>query len=154
MTGFPTDKEGPIHDVTWSPNSKEFGVVYGYMPAKTTIFNAHAEVTHNFALGPRNTIMFSPHGRFVLVAGFGNLAGQMDVYDLEKDYQKVTTIEGSNASVCEWSPDGKHILTATISPRLRVDNGVRIWHVGGGLMYNEDLTELYHVSQNRSAHIL
>ena len=32
------DKEGPIHDVTWSPNSKEFGVVYGYMPAKTTIF--------------------------------------------------------------------------------------------------------------------
>lgn len=23
------DKEGPIHDFTWSPNSKEFGVVYG-----------------------------------------------------------------------------------------------------------------------------
>lgn len=36
------DKEGPIHDVSWSPNSKEFGVVYGYMPAKTTIFNARA----------------------------------------------------------------------------------------------------------------
>ncbi|KAI9822380.1 MAG: hypothetical protein M1827_000099 [Pycnora praestabilis] len=139
------DKEGPIHDVTWSPNSKEFGVVYGYMPAKTTIFNVRAEATYSFALGPRNTISFSPHGRFVLVAGFGNLAGQMDIYDLEKNYRKVTTIEGSNASVCEWSPDGKHILTATISPRLRVDNGVRIWHVSGGLMYNEDLAECYHV---------
>ena len=23
------DKEGPVHDVAWSPNSKEFGVVYG-----------------------------------------------------------------------------------------------------------------------------
>jgi translation initiation factor 2A len=23
------DKEGPIHDFSWSPNSKEFGVVYG-----------------------------------------------------------------------------------------------------------------------------
>jgi len=23
------DKEGPVHDFTWSPNSKEFGVVYG-----------------------------------------------------------------------------------------------------------------------------
>ena len=23
------DKEGPIHDVAWAPNSKEFGVVYG-----------------------------------------------------------------------------------------------------------------------------
>lgn len=139
------DKDGPIHDVTWSPNSKEFGVVYGYMPAKTTLFNTRANATHSFALAPRNTILFSPHGRFVLVAGFGNLAGQMDVYDLEKDHKKICTIEASNASVCEWSPDGKHILTATTSPRLRVDNGVRIWHVSGGLMYNEDLQELYHV---------
>ena len=115
------------------------------MPAKTTIFNTKANATHSFALSPRNTILFSPHGKFVLVAGFGNLAGQMDIYDMEKDYQKICTIEASNASVCEWSPDGKHILTATTSPRLRVDNGVRIWHVGGGLMYNVELHELYHV---------
>ena len=25
------DKEGPVHDLTWSPNSKEFGVIYGCM---------------------------------------------------------------------------------------------------------------------------
>lgn len=131
--------------MTWSPNSKEFAVIYGYMPAKTTVFNNRAKATHSFALAPRNTIVFSPHGRFVIVAGFGNLAGQMDIYDLEQNYKKVTTIEASNASVCEWSPDGKHILTATTSPRLRVDNGVRIWHVGGGLMYNQDMDELYDV---------
>lgn len=140
------DKEGPIHDVSWSPNSKEFGVIYGYMPAKTTIFNQRAVATHTFQLGPRNTILFSPTGRFVLVAGFGNLAGQMDIYDLEKDYKKICTIEGGNPSVCEWSPDSKYILTATTSPRLRVDNGVRLWHVTGGIMYNEDMVELYHVT--------
>ena len=115
------------------------------MPAKTVIFNAKAQPTHTFPLAPRNTVCFSPHGRFVLVAGFGNLAGQMDIYDLEKDYAKVCTVEASNASVCEWSPDGKHILTATTSPRLRVDNGIRIWHASGALMYNQELNELYHV---------
>jgi translation initiation factor 2A len=140
------DKEGPIHDVSWSPNSKEFGVVYGYMPAKTTIFNQRAVATHNFPLGPRNTIIFSPTGRFVLIAGFGNLAGQMDIYDLEKDYRKICTIEGGNPSVCEWSPNSTYILTATTSPRLRVDNGVKLWHVGGGIMYSEDMVELYHVT--------
>lgn len=139
------DKEGPIHDVSWSPNSKEFGVVYGYMPAKATIFNYRAVATHSFPLGPRNTITFSPNARFVLVAGFGNLAGQIDVYDLEKDYRKICTIESGNPSVCEWSPDSRYIMTATTSPRLRVDNGVKLWHVGGGLMYNEDMVELYHV---------
>ena len=139
-----TDKEGPIHDVTWSPNSREFGVVYGYMPAKTTIFDARANIVYTLPLGPRNTILFSPHARFVLVAGFGNLQGQMDIYDREK-LTKLTTVEASNASVCEWSPDGQHILTATTSPRLRVDNGVKIWHVTGALMYLEELTELYNV---------
>jgi len=143
---FETDKEGPIHDVSWNPNSREFGVVYGYMPAKTTIFNMRGVPKHNFPLSPRNTILFSPHGRFVLVAGFGNLAGQMDIYDMEKNYHKIATVEASNASLCSWSPDGQYILTATTSPRLRVDNGVRIWHVSGGLMYNEDMTELYDVT--------
>jgi len=151
------DKEGPIHDVSWSPKSNSFAVVYGYMPAKTVIFNSKAQAVHTFPLGPRNTVLFSPHGRFVLVAGFGNLAGQMDIYDLEKDFTKICTIEASNASVCEWSPDGVHILTATTSPRLRVDNGIRIWHAGGNLMFNEDLNELYHVCwrpQSASAHPL
>ncbi|KAJ5884951.1 hypothetical protein N7495_009461 [Penicillium taxi] len=140
------DKEGPIHDVTWNPNSKEFGVVYGYMPAKTTIFNARGVPTHNFPLSPRNTILFSPHGRFVLVAGFGNLAGQMDIYDMERNFHKIATVEASNASLCNWSPDGQYILTATTSPRLRVDNGIRIWHVAGGLIYSEEMTELYDVT--------
>ncbi|CAN9118568.1 unnamed protein product [Alternaria alternata] len=139
------DKEGPIHDVSWSPNSKEFGVTYGYMPAKTTIFNQRAVAQHSFDLGPRNTILFSPHGRFVIVAGFGNLAGDMDIYDLEKNFAKVCHVKTSNSTYCEWSPDGQHILTATTSPRLRVDNGIRIYHVSGGLMYNEDMAELYHV---------
>ena len=46
------EKEGPIHDVSWSPNGKEFGVVYGYMPSKTTVFNNRAVVSHSFPSGP------------------------------------------------------------------------------------------------------
>ena len=118
------------------------------MPSKATIFNSKAQPTHTFPLAPRNTIIFSPHGRFVIVAGFGNLAGQMDIYDMTKNFAKVCTIEASNTSLCQWSPDGTHILCATTSPRLRVDNGIRLYHVGGGLMYNEDVqapNELYNV---------
>ncbi|ODQ56482.1 translation initiation factor eIF-2A [Saitoella complicata NRRL Y-17804] len=139
------DKEGPIHDVTWSPNSKEFGVVYGYMPAKTTVFNHRANAVISLPLAPRNTIIFSPHARFMILAGFGNLQGTMDIYDTFQNYKKLSTIEASNASVCEWSPDGRMILTATTSPRLRVDNGVKLWHYSGPLIYQEEMTELYAV---------
>lgn len=151
------DKEGPIHDVAWSTDSKEFGVVYGFIPAKTTIYDTQANVVHALPAGPRNTILFSPHAKFVLVAGFGNLQGSMDIYDRQAGMRKICTIEASNASVCEWSPDGRHILTATTSPRLRVDNGAKIWHYTGDLMYNTDLDELYNVCwrpQAASAHPL
>ena len=70
----------------------------------------------------------------------------MDIYNLEKDYQKICMIEGGNPSVCEWSPDSKFILTVTMSPCLQVDNGVCIWHVGGGIVYNKDIADLYHVT--------
>ena len=73
------DKEGPVHDVSWGSES-EFGVVYGYMPAKTTLFDIRANPIQTISTGPRNTIKFSPGAKFVLVAGFGNLAGTMDVF--------------------------------------------------------------------------
>jgi translation initiation factor 2A len=140
------DKEGPIHDFTWSPNSREFAVIYGYMPAKTTIYDDSAVAIHSFPIGPRNTILFSPTGRFALIAGFGNLAGQIDVYDMEKNFCKVSTIESGNPSVCQWGPDDRYIVTATTSPRLRVDNGINIWYVSGQLVYHEDMVELYDVA--------
>ena len=120
-------------------------MVYGFMPAKTTIFDMRANVVHALPSGPRNTILFSPHARFVLVAGFGNLQGKIDVYDRQAGMRKIVTIESSNPSICEWSPDGRHILTATTSPRLRVENGIMIWHYTGELMYKADFEELYHV---------
>ncbi|KAG4305652.1 hypothetical protein PORY_001208 [Pneumocystis oryctolagi] len=134
------DKEGPIHDITWSPNSREFD-----MPSKATIFDYQANVVHSLPLSPRNTILFSPHDRFVLVAGFGNLQGTIDIYDKGKGMVKIATIEASNASVCKWSPDGRHILTGITSPRLRVDNGVKIWHYSGALMYSEEMNDLYEI---------
>ena len=31
------------------------------------------------------------------------------------------------AVTCDWAPDGRHLLTSTTAPRLRVDNGYQIW---------------------------
>jgi len=32
-----------------------------------------------------------------------------------------------NGVTLEWAPDGRHFLTATIAPRLRVDNGLHLY---------------------------
>ncbi|KAL1740538.1 eukaryotic translation initiation factor eIF2A-domain-containing protein [Schizophyllum fasciatum] len=139
------DKEGPIHDFAWSPNSKEFGVVYGYMPAKAVLFDQRVRTLHDFGTAPQNYISFNPQGRLIALAGFGNLAGKINLFD-RRTLAKVTTIDAPNTSICQWSPDGRFLLTATLSPRLRVDNGVMLWHCTGPLMHVQRTDELYQAS--------
>ncbi|KAJ1730039.1 hypothetical protein LPJ61_003229 [Coemansia biformis] len=138
------DRDGPIHDVTWSPDEKEFAVVYGFMPAKAALFNHRAEQIFDFGTAPRNLVRFNPHGRVLAVGGFGNLSGMVDLWD-RKSLKKICTVDAHGASHCEWSPDGRYLLGATLSPRLRVDNGIRIWHYSGTLVYNQKTDELFHV---------
>nr|XP_018266926.1 translation initiation factor 2A [Kwoniella dejecticola CBS 10117]OBR89084.1 translation initiation factor 2A [Kwoniella dejecticola CBS 10117] len=139
------DKEGPIYDFTWSPNSREFVVTYGYMPARVQLFDSKAKPVFSFGSQHRNFLLYQPQGRLLLSAGFGNLAGGVDIWDVSTR-NKVAEFKASNSSHCEFSPCGQYILTATLSPRLRVDNGVKIWWCGGQLLHIQPIEELYQAS--------
>lgn len=141
----PLSKEGPIHDFTWSPTSRQFGVIYGYMPATITFFDLRGNVVHTLAAQAKNTMLFSPSGRYILIAGFGNLQGAVDVLDRHDKFKTISHFDAANTSVCRWSPGGEFIMTATTSPRLRVDNGIKIWHVTGKLVFVKEFKELLKV---------
>lgn len=115
------------------------------MPAKTVLFDQRVRTLYDFGASPHNFISFNPQGRLISLAGFGNLAGKLDIFD-RRSLTKVCTIDAPNTSHCEWSPDGRFILTATLSPRLRVDNGIKIWHCSGPLMHFQANEELYQAS--------
>uniref|UniRef100_A0A672RVA3 Eukaryotic translation initiation factor 2A n=1 Tax=Sinocyclocheilus grahami TaxID=75366 RepID=A0A672RVA3_SINGR len=130
-------KNGPIYDVSWNPNSSEFCVVYGFMPAKATVFNHKCESVFDFGTGPRNAAFYSPQGHILVLAGFGNLRGQMEVWDVKK-YKQVSKPQAEDTTHFSWCPDGEHIVTSTCSPRLRVSNGYKIWHYTGTVLYKHD----------------
>jgi len=138
-------KEGPIHDFAWNPNSKEFAIVSGFTPSKTLILDSRTNVVHDFGTSPNNFISFNPQGRLIALAGFGNMSNPINIYD-RKTLEKVASIDAPNTTECEWSPDGRFLLTATLSPRLRVDNGIKIWHCTGQLQHVQLQDELYQVS--------
>ncbi|XP_008424974.1 eukaryotic translation initiation factor 2A [Poecilia reticulata] len=133
-------KNGPIYDAAWSPNSSEFCVVYGFMPAKATVFNLKCEAVFDFGTGPRNAAYYSPQGHILVLAGFGNLRGKMEVWDVKK-YKQVSTPQAPDATFFSWCPDGEHIVTATCAPRLRVSNGYKIWHYTGSVLQKHDVAE-------------
>ena len=55
------DKEGPIHDIAWMPNGKEFIVIYGFMPATATLFDSKVWiVAPGFMVIARRVLMIAP----------------------------------------------------------------------------------------------
>lgn len=139
------DAAGPIHDIAWSPNSQEFVVVYGNMPAKAALFDSRANKVFDFGASAKNMVRFSPQGRMVLLAGFGNLAGYVEVWD-RKRLLKLSTFKEDAAVYCEFAPDAVHILTATLSPRLRVDNRFRVRDYWGQIKWEKEYKELFQVA--------
>ncbi|XP_066251277.1 eukaryotic translation initiation factor 2A [Euwallacea similis] len=141
-------KEGPIYSVQWSPKNQEFCVVYGFTPAKATIFNLKCEPCFELGTGARNTIYYNPQGNILLLGGFGNLPGQVEVWDAINK-KKISSGEARDTTFLQWAPDGEHFLTATTAPRLRTGNGFKIWHYSLSLLYENRFPqgeELYEVT--------
>lgn len=138
----PLRKEGPIHDVQWSYSGSEFAVVYGFMPAKATVFDRKCNPLLELATGPYNTIRWNPKGRFLCLAGFGNLPGNMAFWDT-KEKKQLGTTKAECSVTSEWSPDGCYFMTATTAPRLQVDNGIKIFHYNGSLYFKKMFDKLY-----------
>lgn len=143
---FGTNK-GPVHDAQWSPQGKDFVAIQGFQPARITLFNAaNCTPVRDFGQAPRNTVIFSPHGRFVCIAGFGNLAGEMDFWEKNKFKMMGTCQDLHGAKSFEWAPDGRTFITSVLWPKRRVDNGIKVWTYFGDLVYQEKIDRLAQVA--------
>ncbi|KAB0797863.1 hypothetical protein PPYR_04445 [Photinus pyralis] len=146
------NKEGPIYNVAWSPRDTEFCVVYGFMPSRCTIFNLKCEMIHQFSAAPRNSIYYNPQGNILLTAGFGNLRGHIELWDIASK-KLIGSCEAADSTLLQWSPDGTHFLTATTAPRLRIGNGYKVWHYSGALIHEhpyKENDELYDVAWQKA----
>lgn len=136
-------KEGRIECASWNPNGREFVLVAGRQPAQATLFNLKGEGTFDFGQAHRNTAIWAPHGRFLMIGGFGNLAGQMSFWDRNKLKVMGTTSASSPATSYSWSPDSRLFMTATTRPRMNVENGVHIFRYNGDLLFSQPIEVLY-----------
>ena len=132
----PLPKEGPIHDVQWNPRGDCFVTVAGFMPAKSTVFTATCVPKFDLGSGPYSTARWNSFGRFLVLAGFGNLPGDLAFFDKKADgkLKPMGTSRAENGVSLEWSPCGRFVVAATVAPRLRVDNGVQVFSYNGTLL--------------------
>lgn len=127
----PLPKDGPIAAAEWEPTQgKEFVVIAGAMPPAAALYNLEAEQIYSFGAAHRNVVSWAPHGRFLALAGFGNLAGDVDFWDRHKK-KKIGHQNIPCAVSYGWSPCSRFFMSATLAPRMNVDNGVRVYRYDG-----------------------
>jgi len=149
-SGASSNSPPPIHDFRWCPDGSGYIVIYGFMPSTiTTLFDLKCRAIFSFPCGAKNTIRMHESGR-VTFGGFGNLSGNVETWRLSLGKEasavnKISAWQAANSTICEWiSPD--LIMTATLTPRLRVDNGFKLWHVKSATLLHVHLySELYQV---------
>ena len=114
-------------------------VVAGFMPAKSIVFNDKCVPKYDLGSGPYALARWNHWGRFLVLAGFGNLPGDLAFFDKKADgkLKPMGTARAENGVTLEWSPDGRYILCATVAPRLRVDNGFQIFKYNGEMVVRE-----------------
>lgn len=141
------DKAGPVHDVAWGPRGDEYVVSYGYMPSRLTLFNLKCEPAFIFPVESKNCVKYSPAGNLIAFGGFGNLPGYVEIWTRSGTALRcVGSLQATGSSIFEWAPSGHCLVTATVTPRLRVDNGYRIWSWTGELLEHKPYGELYQVA--------
>ncbi|KAH9249668.1 hypothetical protein BASA81_012637 [Batrachochytrium salamandrivorans] len=117
----------PVHDFQWSPRRHSFACV----TSSCQIYDAKTcDVMFDFPVTHKNVCCYSPLGRFICFAGFGNLAGQMEFYETKR-YKLLGKGRAEAAVNYSWSPCGRMFVTSTLMPRMNVDNGVMVFNYRG-----------------------
>ncbi|KAI2811647.1 Eukaryotic translation initiation factor 2A [Blomia tropicalis] len=130
-------KEGPVHSCEWLPNNDGFIAVYGRTPAAVTLHNNKGDPIFEFGEVPVNSISFNPFGNLVAFTGFGNLSGDVYIWNL-KTRTKISHFQASDTTHFCWGADGLNLLTSTTYARLKVANGFKVWDFLGNLLHTED----------------
>jgi uncharacterized protein with WD repeat len=82
-----------------------------------------------------------------LIGGFGNLAGEVDFWNLETNRELGKTKAYCTVGI-EWAPNGKFVLSSVLHERVNVDNELRIYSALGVQLcsLNFKTSELYDAS--------
>lgn len=129
-TAVTMNNDTNIVDVGWNPAGTEFVAIGGHQPATAALFDVRGKPICTIGTGPYNTVRWNPQGRFILLAGFGNLPGDIRLWE-RSTTDKACTAMGATRSECsvlvEWAPCGRFFLTASVAPRMRVDNRISVF---------------------------
>lgn len=116
------------------------------MPAYTVLYSKYGQPQYELCKSHRNSVIKGKNSNYVIIGGFGNLNGSIDIWDITEP-KKVGSTRSNSATMCQWSPCNSYFMTGILNPRLKVNNQYKVFSRQGNLLHTLDMshTELYQV---------
>lgn len=73
--------EGPVHSFEFV-NEDKIMVISGFMPSFTVVYSKFGQPLYELYRNHRNTVVKGKNSNYVIVGGFGNLNGMVDIWDI------------------------------------------------------------------------
>lgn len=77
--------EAMVSDCAWSPDGQFFVALGGISPSTAVLFDTKGKPVYQLGTGPYNQVCWNPQSRFILLAGFGNMPGDIRLFEKKAD---------------------------------------------------------------------
>jgi translation initiation factor 3 subunit B len=148
-------KTDRVLDFAWEPRGSRFAVLHAdpVGPPRPTLslFDMKgASVAGVRGVAPvgtplpgqqANTLLWSPAGKFLLLAGLKAMNGQLAFFSAD-DGEVLSAGEHFMATDAAWDPTGRYVATAVTSVH-QMENGYRVWTFAGAPLHARSVDRFY-----------
>ena len=154
------EQKQQVVDFTFEPNSYRFAYIYGDSAARGNVDfytmgsgrpgDKKMQKLYTLENKQANHLYFSPMGNYLVLAGMGNINGQLEFWDVDAQ-MSMSTQEHFMCNQISWDPSGRVVCTAVTRPmfgndasiRYQLENGYKLWTFQGAPMYEIQKPEFY-----------
>ncbi|RVE41183.1 hypothetical protein evm_014167 [Chilo suppressalis] len=106
-----------------------FVIIFGSQPSNVCVYDYNKNQIKRFPKGLRNQAYFNPHYNIVALAGFGQLSGDIEIYNTEtmEKYGELCELGANNI---QWENNGTYFYVSTTS-YLKEDNKITMYDYCG-----------------------
>ena len=148
-----------VVDFKFEPNSHRFAFIYGDAAQRGNIdfytlggARGRQDMEKMYTLENKqvNQLYWSPLGNYIVLAGLGNINGQIEFWDVDSNLS-MSAQEHFMCNHISWDPSGRVVCTAVCRPmfeggdsmRYQLENGYNLWTFQGAPMYAIQKPEFY-----------